>query len=232
MLVVHGDDTQTATQRTNRPSAVKIKLLCTRSCRGTYVVRRALQLAMSCIATVHRRFALQGSCRASDQLQFRVLGGRLLARQRLTDWRQVRPSSRQTSFKQRAICRGQDCANFPATSDNSQSKPTKFLHFLRQQAALAAGALFIFMLLVRPITTRWHRAHQPVAEPTPAAVWLPRSATDQEESRKPTQAEHSMPASMYAAMSSGIPATSSRLLRMSDACLMQLTVTLQQVRDS
>ncbi|DBB16525.1 TPA: hypothetical protein ACH3X3_014790 [Trebouxia sp. C0006] len=184
---------------------------------------------MSCIATVHRRFALQGSCRASDQLQFRVLGGRLLARQRLTDWRQVRPSSRQTSFKHRAICRGQDCTNFPATSDNSQSKPTKFLHFLRQQAALAAGALFIFMLLVRPITTRWHRAHQPVAEPTPAAVWLPRSATDQEESRKPTQAEHSMPASMYAAMSSGIPATSSRLLRMSDACLMQLTVTLQQV---
>ena len=182
---------------------------------------------MSCIATVHRRFALQGSYRASDQLQFRVLGGRLLARQQLTDWRQIRPTSRPTSVKQRAICRGQDCANFPATSDDSQSKPTKFLHFLRQQAALATGALFIFMLLVRPISTRWHRAHQPIAEPTPAAVWLPRSATDQ--LGKPTQAEPSMPASMYAAMSSGIPATSSRLLRISDACLMQLTVTLQQV---
>jgi len=194
-------------------------------------VRRALQLAMSCIATVHRRFALQGSNRASDQLQFRVLGGRLLARQRLTDWRQIRPTARPTSVKPRAVCRGQDCADFPATSYDSQSKPTKFLHFLRQQAALATGALFIFMLLVRPITTRWHRAHQPIADPTPAAVWLPRSATDQE-STKPTQAERSMPASMYAAMSSGIPATSSRLLRISDACLMQLTVTLQQVRDS
>jgi len=187
---------------------------------------------MSCIATVHRRLALQGSYRASDQLQFKVLGGRLLARQRVTDWRQIRPCSRPTSIKQRAICRGQDCANFPAALDDSQSKPTKFLHFLRQQAALATGALFIFLLLVRPITTRWHRAHQPVAEPTPAAVWLPRSATDQVESRKRTQAEPSMRASMYAAMSSGIPATSSRLLRMSDACLMQLTVTLQQVRGS
>jgi len=95
-------------------------------------VRRALQLAMSCIATVHRRFALQGSNRASDQLQFRVLGGRLLARQRLTDWRQIRPTARPTSVKPRAVCRGQDCADFPATSYDSQSKPTKFLHFLRQ----------------------------------------------------------------------------------------------------
>ena len=187
---------------------------------------------MSCIATVHRNLALQGSYGASDQLQCRILGGRLLARQRLTDGRQIRPTSRPKSVKHRAICRGQDCANFPAVSDDSQSKPTKFLHFLRQQAALAAGALFIFMLLVRPITTRWHRARQPIAEPPPAAVWLPRSATDQEESRKSTQTERSMPASMYAAMSSGIPATSSRLLRISDACLMQLTVTLQQVRGS
>ena len=231
MLVVHGGDPQFLLHRESTDHLPKIKILCTRSGRGTYVMRRALQLAMSCIATVHRRFTLQGSCRASDQLQFRVLGGRLLARQRLTDWRHIRPTSRPWSFKQRAICRGQDCADFPATSDDSQSKPTKFLHFLRQQAALAAGALFIFMLLVRPITTRWHQAHQPIADPTPAAVWLPRSATDQESS-KPTQAERSMPASMYAAMSSGIPATSSRLLRISDACLMQLTVTLQQVRDS
>lgn len=187
---------------------------------------------MSCIATVHRRYTLQGSCRASDQLQFRVSGGRLLARQRVTGWRQIRPTLRPTSFKHRTICRGQDCANLPAPSDDSQSKLKIFLHFLRQQAALATGALFILMLLVRPITTRWHRAHQPTTKPIPAAVWLPRSAADQQDSRKPTQAEPSMHASMYAAMSSGIPATSSRLLRISDACLMQLTVTLQQVRGS
>lgn len=83
----------------------------------------------------------------------------------------------------------------------------------------------MLMLLIRPIASRWHQMRQPVVQSAPSAVWLPRSVTDQQVAQR----QPNLPSTMFAAVSSSIPATSSRLLHISDAILMQLTVTLQQV---
>ena len=114
-------------------------------------------------------------------------------------------------------------------SDSSDNEGYRgFQHFLQRPAVLAAGVLVVVVLLVRPVSARWQRLHQPVPDALPAAVWLPRSADGQgvkhmhERQPNPKQTP-------FAVISSSIPATSSRLLRISDALLMQLTVTLQQV---
>lgn len=190
---------------------------------------------MSCIASLHGGLFLQNVNGASNQL--RVPGRQVLSGQWARGCRQSWSRSCPNFARKVApICHAQSSNRQHAPADNSHNKPTKskstkILSIWWQQAASAAGALFIFMMLVRPIATRWQRAHRPIADPTPAAIWLPTTAVDQnvESSEQPTS---EVQAPMYAAISSSIPATSSRLLRMSDACLMRMTVTLQQVISS
>ena len=111
--------------------------------------------------------------------------------------------------------------------DRQQRIPRPFPSFLRRQAFAAVGALLLAVLLVRPLAKSWCSVHKPVPDALPAAVWLPRSTSD--EAAKQQACQNNYQTSTFAAISSSIPATSSRLLRISDAFLMQLTVYLQQV---
>ena len=189
---------------------------------------------MSCIALLHEGHFLHKVNRATDQLKFKVPDRRVRSRQWAGGCQQTRSRCRPTFVRELApMCHAQSSSRQQAPADGSHTKPPKLklLSTWWQQAALGAGALFIFIMLVRPIATRWQRAYRPIADPTPAAVWLPTSAADQNVGSA-EQAKLQVQAPMYAAISGSIPATSSRLLRMSDACLMQLTVTLQQVTSS
>ena len=125
----------------------------------------------------------------------------------------------------------------PRCSDFSRSRPPGPLHssapessklpgFLQRQTLLAAGALTLSALLVLPIARQWQKAHKPVTDPVPAGVWLPR-ATDH--AKQPQQHQHALQRAAFGLITSNLPAASGRLLRISDAILMQLTVTLQQV---
>lgn len=108
----------------------------------------------------------------------------------------------------------------------SDAEPsTPFLKHLRQQALAAAGAMLLLALLFRPFGSHLQqKARYVTADSTPAGVWLPRPQAVEGVSRE-QQRWH---AAAYFA-SSSVTATSSRLLRVSDAFLMQMTVTLQQV---
>ena len=112
--------------------------------------------------------------------------------------------------------------------DNKDRTPRPFPSFLGRQAFVAVGALLLAILVVRPLAKCWSTAHKPVPDALPAAVWLPRSTSDLP-AKQHADCQNNYQARTFAAISSSIPATSSRLLRISDACLMQLTVALQQV---
>ena len=184
------------------------------------------QLVMSCSKTVHQVFTHHSSRGGLTPATFTPLCRPLFRRQRTEHCQPLqRPLSAGLARWCRLSC---SCnANSPhfAPSDKTDAKSRTFLQFLQQQAVVAAGTLLMLMLLIRPIASRWHQMHQPVVQSAPSAVWLPRSVTDQ----LVAQRQPNLPSTMFAAVSSSIPATSSRLLHISDAILMQLTVTLQQV---
>ena len=113
--------------------------------------------------------------------------------------------------------------------NSQQPKPREFPQFVGQQAFAAAGSLLLLVFLIRPLAKSWQTAHKLVPDALPAAVWLPRSTSDPP-AKQHAQCQDDYQSKPFAAISSSIPATSSRLLRITDACLMQLTVTLQQVR--
>ena len=115
--------------------------------------------------------------------------------------------------------------------DNQDRTSRPFPSFLGRQAFVAVGALLLAVLVVRPLAKCWSTAHKPVPDALPAAVWLPRSTSDLP-AKQHTDCQNNYQARTFAAISSSIPATSSKLLRISDACLMQLTVALQQVYTS
>ena len=118
----------------------------------------------------------------------------------------------------------------PNGQDDVVQRTTRpFQSFIRRQALVAVGALLLAALLIRPLAKSWSVAHKPVPDALPAAVWLPRPTSDQL-AKQHAHGHNSKQAETFAAISSSIPATSSRLLRISDALLMQLTVALQQVR--
>lgn len=120
-------------------------------------------------------------------------------------------------------------ANTPDGARDHQARTSRpFPFFLGQQALVATGALLLAVLVVRPLAKSWSTAHKPVPDALPAAVWLPRSPSDLP-AKQLADCQNNYQARTFAAISSSIPATSSRLLRISDACLMQLTVALQQV---
>lgn len=125
-------------------------------------------------------------------------------------------------------CSASDRDKPKSPHNNQQPKPRDFQQFVGRQAFLAAGSFLLLVLLVRPLAKSWHTAHKPVPDALPAAVWLPRSTSDPP-AKQHAQCQDDYQSKTFAAISSRIPATSSRLLRISDACLMQLTVTLQQV---
>ena len=112
--------------------------------------------------------------------------------------------------------------------DNQDRTSRPFPSFLGRQAFVAVGAFLLAVLVVRPLAKSWSTAHKPVPDALPAAVWLPRSTSDLP-AKQHADCQNKYQARTFAAISSSIPATSSRLLRISDACLMQLTVALQQV---
>ena len=117
----------------------------------------------------------------------------------------------------------------PDWAQDNQDRPSRpFPYFLGRQAFVAVGALLLAVLVVRPLAKCWSEAHKPVPDALPAAVWLPRSTSDLP-AKQQADCQNNHQARTFAAISSSIPATSSRLLRISDACLMQLTVALQQV---
>lgn len=119
--------------------------------------------------------------------------------------------------------------NRPDRAQDHQARtPRPFPFFLGQQALVAVGALLLAVLVVRPLAKSWSKAHKPVPDALPAAVWLPRSPSDLP-AKQHADCQNNYQTRTFAAISSSIPATSSRLLRISDACLMQLTVALQQV---
>lgn len=117
----------------------------------------------------------------------------------------------------------------PDGAQDHQARTSRpFPFFLGQQALVAIGALLLAVLVVRPLAKSWSTAHKPVPDALPAAVWLPRSPSDLP-AKQHADCQNNYQTRTFAAISSSIPATSSRLLRISDACLMQLTVALQQV---
>lgn len=115
--------------------------------------------------------------------------------------------------------------------DVMQRTSRPFQSFIRRQAFVAVGALLLAALLIRPVAKCWSTPHKPVPDALPAAVWLPRPTSDQS-AQHLAHCNNNHQARSFAAISSSIPATSSRLLRISDAFLMQLTVALQQVKDN
>ncbi|KAL3151949.1 hypothetical protein ABBQ32_001075 [Trebouxia sp. C0010 RCD-2024] len=112
--------------------------------------------------------------------------------------------------------------------DAVQHTSRLFQSFIQRQVSVALGALLLAVLLIRPLAKQWSAAHKPVPDALPAAVWLPRPTSGQLAKQR-ADCHNNKQAKTFAAISSSIPATSSRLLRISDAFLMQLTVALQQV---
>lgn len=115
--------------------------------------------------------------------------------------------------------------------DAVQHTSRLFQSFIQRQVSVALGALLLAVLLIRPLAKQWSAAHKPVPDALPAAVWLPRPTSGQLAKQR-ADCHNNKQAKTFAAISSSIPATSSRLLRISDAFLMQLTVALQQVKDN
>ena len=116
-------------------------------------------------------------------------------------------------------------------SECQQSLPARssdFPGFLWKQLLLAAGTVAMAVLLVRPVVQRWQYTHQPLKDPVPAAIWLPTAAESLPISQL-AQQQHVLQKAAFGAISGSLPASSGRFLRISDAILMQLTVTLQQV---
>ena len=123
-------------------------------------------------------------------------------------------------------------ARYGRPAESQQSPPatsSNFSGFLWKQLLLAAGTVAMAVLLARPVVLRWQQTHQPLKDPVPAAIWLPKAADTLAISQPALQQQHVLQRAAFGAISGSLPASSGRFLRISDAILMQLTVTLQQV---
>lgn len=116
----------------------------------------------------------------------------------------------------------------PVHPEQKSQTRNSFTGFLWKQSLLAAGTVALALCLVRPLAQQWQARHQPVTDAMPAAVWLPRAA-DTQPRHQPGQSLPVLQRAAFGAVTSNLPAASGRLLRITDAVLMQLTVTLQQV---